>query len=105
VRDTLIPEALIGFFKDRPSPALAFSGGCDSTYLLYVCRTLKVDVVPYFVRGNFQTLEEEDSVRKICERYGFVPRILHIDILSDGAIASNPPDRCYLCKRQVFSLI
>ncbi len=101
----MIPEALIGFLEERPPSALAFSGGCDSTYLLYVCSILKADVVPYFVRGSFQTQEEEDSVREICGRYGFVPSILQIDTLSDADIAANTSERCYLCKRRVFSLI
>lgn len=101
----MIPDSLRRFFEENPRPGLAFSGGSDSTYLLYVCHILEVDVVPYFVRGSFQTPEEEETVRASCTRYGFEPRILNVNVFDSPGIVSNGPDRCYLCKRFVFSRI
>ena len=31
--------------------------------------------------------------------------IIDRDVLADGRIASNPPDRCYWCKHAVFGAI
>lgn len=100
-----VPEPLVRFFEDNPTPALAFSGGTDSTYLMYVCRALDVDMAPFFVRSVFQTDEEAEAAKNLSDRYGFELRLLEHDVLSDGRIAANTRDRCYLCKTKVFSMI
>jgi uncharacterized protein len=34
---------------------------------------------------------------------GVEPIVLHATLLDDPAVAANPPDRCYYCKRRIFS--
>ena len=41
---------LTGFFKENPKIALGFSGGVDSSYLLYAAVQCGVDIKPYFIK-------------------------------------------------------
>jgi len=100
-----IPAPLVRFFGDNPRPALAFSGGTDSAYLLYVCATLDVDVAPFFFKGEFQTDREIQDAGSICARYGMELNIIEGDVLSVDGIASNGPDRCYNCKKLIMGAI
>ena len=47
-------EALDAFFAHTPRLAVAFSGGCDSSYLVAAARHAGVDVRAYLVRTAFQ---------------------------------------------------
>ena len=100
-----VPIALKELLIGRPKRALAFSGGTDSSYLLWACIELGMDVRPYFVKGAFQTDSELERANDFCERLGVVLTVIEVDILADEEIISNPEDRCYLCKRKVFSMI
>lgn len=98
-----IPDSLIKFFEDNPNPALAFSGGTDSTYLMFVCRRLNVDMIPVYFMGSFQTVGELVNVENLCKRYEFNPEFIEYDTLSDEEITANKPDRCYTCKKLMFT--
>lgn len=90
------------FFKRHPKVALAFSGGVDSSYLLYAAVHAGADVQPYFVKGQFQpTFEMEDAMR-LAGELGVRLKIMHVDALSSPTVAANPADRCYYCKQVVF---
>lgn len=96
---------LDGFFQENPQVALAFSGGVDSAYLLYAAVRCGARVRPYYVRSPFQPqFELEDAVR-LTEQLGVELTVLPVDILAVPAVAANPPDRCYHCKKGIFSAI
>lgn len=103
--DTTVPEPLAQFFKDNPKVAIAFSGGADSSYLLYAAKYCGAEIGAYFVKSAFQTKEEMDIARNVAGMLGFQLNIIEIDVLSDEVIKTNPSDRCYHCKRHVFGNI
>lgn len=93
------------FFKSHPKVALAFSGGVDSSYLLYAAVHAGADVQPYFVKGQFQpTFEMEDAMR-LAGELGVSLKIMHVDALSSPTVVANPADRCYYCKQVVFNTL
>lgn len=93
------------FFKSHPKVALAFSGGVDSSYLLYAAVHAGADVQPYFVKGQFQpTFEMEDAMR-LAGELGVKLKIMHVDALSSPTVVANPADRCYYCKQVVFNTL
>jgi uncharacterized protein len=49
-----VPEALRAFFEAHPRLALAFSGGVDSSYLLYAAMACGCDVRAFYARSAFQ---------------------------------------------------
>ena len=100
-----VPESLSSLLRSLNPSVLAFSGGSDSSYLLYACRESKVKVKPIFVKGAFQTDRELQRAKEFCSSLGIPLEILHVDVLSDPAIAANPESRCYLCKSKVFRML
>lgn len=98
-----VPESLRRFFERHTRIALAFSGGVDSAYLLYAAKACGCDVRAYYGKSAFQpAFELRDAVR-LCERLGVEMSVVDIDILSVPQVAENPANRCYFCKRALFS--
>jgi uncharacterized protein len=93
------------FFSENPSLALCFSGGVDSTYLLYAALQHGADVHAYFVKTAFQPAFELEDARHIAKQLGAKMTVLSLNILEQSTIVANPPDRCYFCKKVILSAI
>ena len=98
-------EPLARFFERTPRFAVAFSGGCDSSYLLAAAVAAGCDVHAYGVKTQFQAEFELEDSRRLAREVGFPLTIIEADVLANDAICENPPERCYLCKRFVFGSI
>ena len=90
------------FFKDNPSIALGFSGGVDSSYLLYASLHYGAKVNAYFVKTAFQPEFELLDAYRLAEQLDTRITILEQDILKHTQVTNNPPDRCYYCKQAIF---
>ena len=88
-----------------PQIALAFSGGVDSAYLLYAAKQLGAEVRAYYVKTAFQPQFELDDAKRLVEALHADMTVLLVDILSDTRVAANPANRCYFCKKSIFSSI
>ncbi len=93
------------FFQAHPRVAVAFSGGVDSSYVLYAAMQWATDVQAYFVKSAFQPQFELDDASRMAEHLGANMRVLTVDVLANAHVTANPPDRCYFCKRAVFGAI
>lgn len=93
------------FFKEHPRAALAFSGGVDSAWLLWAGVRAGAEVRPYFIKTPFQPQFELEDARRLCSQLGVELAVIHFDILTDPQAAANPADRCYFCKKRLFSLL
>ena len=96
---------LSAFFRQYPKAALAFSGGIDSTWLLYEAIRNHADVRAYYINSQFQTEKELQEVKDIAKRLKAELVLLPIDILSVPSVAENPKDRCYYCKTALFKTL
>ena len=96
---------LTEFFHENQKAAIAFSGGVDSAYLLYAALQSGADVRAYYVKSAFQPQFELEDAWRLAETLSADMRVLDVDILADETVAANPPDRCYHCKRRIFSAI
>lgn len=96
---------LNAFFAENPKAALAFSGGVDSAYLLYAAVSAGADVTAYYVKSAFQPEFELRDALRLAEGLGAKMRVLELDVLCDGTITANPADRCYHCKKRIFTAI
>ena len=88
-----------------PSAALAFSGGADSAYLLWALTQEGVPTAAYFVRTVFQPQFELDDAKRLAGELGAALKILDVDILAEQKITENTVERCYFCKKRLFSAI
>ena len=93
------------FFRDNPRAALAFSGGTDSSYLLYAASRSGCDLRPYFLKTAFQLAFELEDAKKLCAALGVALTILELDVLAREEIVRNPADRCYYCKKALFTAL
>lgn len=93
------------YFNANPKGALALSGGVDSAYLLHCAQAAGAQVQPYFAETQFQPAFERRDAAQLCSGLGLPLKVLALDVLSDAQVRRNPPERCYYCKRKIFSAI
>ena len=96
---------LSDFFRENPKIALAFSGGVDSAYLLYAAKAYGADITAYYAKTAFQPQFEYEDACRLVDELEMPMKTIHLDILSDCRVTANPANRCYYCKRKIFTAI
>jgi uncharacterized protein len=88
------------------SVAVAFSGGVDSTYLLDITNALLGDKAVAVTAKSLSFPERELSAAStFTKERGIRHIIVDSEELDLPGFADNPPNRCYLCKRELFGKI
>ena len=90
------------FFKENPKVAIGFSGGVDSSYLLFAGLRYGADVHAYYVNAAFQPQFEFNEAIKFANLIGAKMTVLELDVLGNDTVLANPDDRCYHCKLAIF---
>ena len=91
------------YLKDLGSVAVAFSAGVDSTFLLKTAHDVLGDnaVALTALPLSFPKREQKEA-EDFCKKEGIRQITVTPDELSIPGFAQNPPNRCYLCKRELF---
>ena len=100
-----VPESLRAFFREHRKAAIAFSGGCDSAYLLYAGVACGAEILPCYVKSPFQPEFELEDARRLADELGIGMQIVSLNVLDDENVRKNLPERCYFCKRRIFEAI
>lgn len=97
-------EKLKEYLKSLESVAVAFSSGVDSTFLLKVAHDVLGDqAIAITGKSGVTPQKEIDSGEEFCKKEGIRHIISEIDPLDVEGFVKNPPDRCYFCKKALFS--
>ncbi len=93
------------FFAEHPKAALGFSGGVDSSYLLWAAVNAGADIAPYYIQTTFQPAFELEDAQRLCAQIGVKLNVIRLDALADPRVAANPANRCYYCKVGLFGAL
>jgi pyridinium-3,5-biscarboxylic acid mononucleotide sulfurtransferase len=93
---------LNSILKEMNSIAIAFSGGVDSSFLLHRAHSIKKSgIIAVTIRTPYIPVREIDDAVQFTKTYGIKHKI--VDIAFPDIIKSNPIERCYLCKKSLFT--
>lgn len=96
-------DALKEYFRGLGSVAVAFSSGVDSTFLLYAAHEALGDKVIAVTAASCSFPKRElNEAKEYCKKLGVKHFIVESEELEIDGFAQNPPNRCYLCKRELF---
>ncbi|WP_298838157.1 ATP-dependent sacrificial sulfur transferase LarE [Clostridium sp.] len=92
--------------KDLGSVAIAYSGGVDSTFLLKVAAdVLGNKVIAITAKSTTYPEREFKEAVKYIGDIGAKHIVIISEELEIEGFAKNPIDRCYFCKKELFSKV
>ncbi len=97
-------ENLKNYLRSLESVAVAFSSGVDSTFLLKVAHDVLGDkAIAVTATSCFFPKRESNEAEEFCKSNGIKQIIVVSDELAIPEIRQNPANRCYLCKKDLFT--
>ena len=90
--------------KSYGGVAVAFSAGVDSTVLLKAAKeTLGTEqVMALTVQSSLMPASDVEDAVIFCREEGIRHEVVQVDPLIYYDVRTNPPQRCYYCKRLIF---
>ncbi|MCX6255504.1 MAG: ATP-dependent sacrificial sulfur transferase LarE [Bacteroidia bacterium] len=93
---------LNSILNELNSFVVAFSGGVDSSFLLHRAQTVrKSGIIAVTIRTPYIPSREIEEAIEFTKTYSIKHKIL--DIAFPEMIITNPIERCYLCKKALFT--
>ena len=97
-------DNLVSLLKEMGGVVIGYSGGVDSTLLAKVSTdSLGKQAVCVLVESLLIPDSEIDEAVSLAEEYNFNLIRLKVDVLAVEKVPDNDPQRCYFCKKAVFS--
>lgn len=94
---------LVELIRPLGRAVVAFSGGADSALVAWAAhRALGAGAVAVTARSESLAPDEAEQARALAARIGIAHEEIVYSELAIPGYADNPPDRCYLCKGELF---
>ena len=97
-------EKLKDILRDKKI-AIAFSGGADSTLILYIASKVSDNPLAITIDNHIMPDGFIDHTQKVCEDFGVRQEIIDVNFYENEKIMENPFDRCYQCRDEMYKLI
>ena len=99
-------QKLENYLRELGSLAVAFSSGVDSTFLLKVAKDVLGDkAIAVTAKSCSFPGRELDEATAFCEKEGIRQIVIESEELDIDGFRQNPKNRCYICKRELFTKI
>ena len=101
-------KALEENLSQHANLGIAFSGGVDSTFLLaFAAARLREgqSITAITVSAPNFAPDEVEFAKDFCENRGIRHMVITMDFGSIEGLAENTEERCYFCKRSIFSTV
>jgi len=96
-------EDLKNLLRSFGSCLIAYSGGVDSAFLAVVAHQVLGEKSLAIIADSPSLARRElDEAVKLAEKFGFALRIIHPHEFENAEYLSNPHNRCYFCKHELF---
>ena len=83
---------------------VAFSGGIDSTLLLLTASmVLGSDLLAVTAESASLPSRDRDYVTSFCKEQNISHQFIETDEFRNSAYLDNPENRCYICKKELFT--
>jgi uncharacterized protein len=97
-------SALTSLLEEMGSVAIGYSGGIDSTLLLKVATgVLGEGALAVIGRSETYPAREFEEALAMADSFGSRTVVVGTEETDDVKFSSNPPNRCYFCKTELFS--
>ncbi len=93
------------WFANYKGSIVAFSGGIDSTLVLFLARKFQGRENAIGVISNSESLKAKDFklAQDFCQQFDIHLEIIKTNELDDERYNSNPIDRCFFCKDHLYT--
>jgi pyridinium-3,5-biscarboxylic acid mononucleotide sulfurtransferase len=97
-------ELIEKWFKQRKGSIVAFSGGIDSSLVLFLARKFQGRDCAIGVISNSESLKNRDFklAQSFCSEFDIELQIIKTEELADDRYNQNPINRCFFCKDHLF---
>ena len=97
-------QQLEEWFAGREGSIVAFSGGIDSSLVLFLSRRFQGKDKAVGVISNSESLKDKDFklAQEFCRQFDIQLEIIKTGEFDDERYLKNPENRCFFCKEHLF---